>query len=342
MISSRPASDLYKPNSCTWRKVPNNETLIDHITTQHAITKITDLREDKKPFFMAVGFSKPHLCHACPEAYFKYYRMEAGQFMCNLSWQKPPYLPHAKMAQFKEGISNLELGYMPMKLLREMRVAYFACVSYVDELIGRLIGTLKERGLHRTTAIVLTADHGFHLGDNNRYGKYSNHEIANRVPLIIHIPGRTDHGVSSRSLAELVDLFPTLVEAVGLPPIPSCPRQSRDVRLCTDGISLLPLIDKPHVDLKRFAFSQIRLDDPDFQQFTIRSDRYRYISNIYRVNTCGKGDNTTEWRRYRDRLYDLTSDPLETSNLINNSTYNNVIHTLQQQLDQHVYTIKCI
>ena len=331
----------YRTHDCNWFMTPDNDTLTDDVTAHNGIEMLNEFGKDpSRPFFMAVGFQKPHISHACPERFFKHYMMEVGQFMYNKSWQQPPYNPNVDMVQFLEGISNDELGYIPRQTLKEIRRAYFACVSYIDFLIHKLINTLKDNDLLKSTAIVITSDHGYHLGDNNQYGKYSNHEIANRVPLIIHIPGRTDHGVTSRSLTELVDLFPSLVEAVGLPPIPSCPRQSRDVRLCTDGVSLLPLIDKPERNLKHFAFSQVQRGQM-VREYSIRNTHFRFISSIVLDNGEYPCHGESRWRERTDRLFDLNLDPVEAHDVVNVPRYQNVTTRLRKKLQTSIYVHNC-
>jgi len=136
---------------------------------------------------------------------------------------------------------------LPVEVIRALRLAYYCSVSYIDDLVGRNISELKSQKLLDSTVIAFMGDHGWHLGEKNMWGKHTNFELATRAPLMIKIPGLTDAPSTERGLfydkpVEFVDLFPSLVEAAGFPPLSVCPKYSRNVALCTEGASLLSLI----------------------------------------------------------------------------------------------------
>ena len=138
-----------------------------------------------------------------------------------------------------------------------MRRAYYAAVSYVDYNIGLLLDELSTLGLADNTIVVLWGDNGQHLGEHAEWDKLTLFEVANRVPLMVSVPGLTDSGVRSDRLTELVDIFPTLVEATGFPPLDLCPVDSTHVELCREGDSLMPLIqDSVTRDWKEAVFWQ--------------------------------------------------------------------------------------
>lgn len=163
---------------------------------------------------------------------------------------------------------------------------YYACVSYIDAQIGKLLDTLDETGLSENTVIVLWGDHGFHLGENNIWGKHCLFEDAILSPLIMKIPGQAG-GKRTKGLTEFVDIYPTLCDLAGLP---------KSAHL--EGSSLVPLIHNPDRPWKKAAFTHYR------DGISMRTNRYRY----------------TEWRDdegnlYARMLYDLQEDPEENMNI---------------------------
>ena len=132
-----------------------------------------------------------------------------------------------------------------LKQVKELRRAYYAAVSYVDYNIGLLLDELSTLGLADNTIVVLWGDNGQQLGEHAEWDKKTRFEVASRVPLMVRVPGLTDSGVRSDRLTESVDIFPTLVEAAGFPPLDLCPVDSTDVELCREGDSLLPLVKNP-------------------------------------------------------------------------------------------------
>ncbi|CAH0382760.1 unnamed protein product [Bemisia tabaci] len=214
--------------------------------------------DKSKKFFLAVGFHKPHIPLKYPHEYLRFHPFD------NVSVpalrQKPIDLPSVAWNPWtdvrdRDDIKALNVsfpyGRMKDKWVRLIRQSYFAAVSYIDDLIGHLLSSLSASGLEKDTIVLLTSDHGWSLGEHGEWSKYSNFERAVRVPFILKIPGKTDGSdpyTNSFSyvdeLIELVDIFPTLVDLVGLKPLPLCPVDSRTVELCSEGISLVPLINQ--------------------------------------------------------------------------------------------------
>ena len=289
----------YAPNRDYWKldrtvsyyEVSNTEEsttpLPDAQVTDWAVDKLDSLAPDaisgSTPFFMAVGYHKPHMPYACPDEYFDVYP--------SVSIANNPYPPqnmppvawygNNELRQYDDIAALPYTGHWQDDILGEdmainLRRGYYSCVSYLDVQIGVLLGRLSDLNLADDTIVALVSDHGFQLGESAEWGKFTNFERAVRVPMMIRIPGTTDAGVVSDELVELVDLFPTLVEATGhssLDECPKAPRQSDDVALCTEGTSLMPLADQSYTEWKQYAFSQWMASESTMG-YTIRSERY--------------------------------------------------------------------
>jgi iduronate 2-sulfatase len=181
----------------------------------------------------------------------------------------------------------------------EARHGYYAATSYMDAQLGKVIAELDRLGLAEDTVIVFWSDNGYHLGEQGMWGKTSNYEVSAQVPLIVVAPGTTTGGTRSRSLVELLDLFPTLVDLCGLPPLTGL-----------EGTTLRPVLRDSRVSVKPAAFTQAprppnnQGGQSDTMGYSLRDERYRY----------------TEWREWStgqlraSEIYDHESDPDETIN----------------------------
>ena len=204
-------------------------------------------------------------------------------------------------------------GPLPMKLQRNLVHAYFACVSYIDAQIGRVLDELDKQGLRDKTIVVLLGDHGYQLGEHGTWNKRTNWEIATRVPLFISIPGTSADGQKTDALAELVDLYPTLAAACGLP-LPDK----------LEGKDLAPLLKDPKTPWKSAAFSvyekQVKGMGTTLGR-AIRTDRYRFIE---------WAGNASDKKVYE--LYDEQSDPMENTNIADLPENKPLVDELKQQL----------
>lgn len=225
-----------------------DQTYNDGYNTDLAIATMKDmLKKGDKPFFLGLGFYKPHLNFVAPKRYWDLYDPE-----------KIPLAEHADGPQNGAAMglhASFELrtrhgipksGPIGPELARTLRHAYLACVSYVDAQIGRMIAALEEAGIRDNTIIVVWGDHGWHLGDMGIWGKATNYEIATRVPLMIWTPGMPgkNRGRKTDALVELVDLYPTLCDLAGI----SLPAH-------LEGRSFKPLLADPDRPWKKAAFS---------------------------------------------------------------------------------------
>ncbi|MCB1121827.1 MAG: sulfatase [Verrucomicrobiae bacterium] len=262
-----------------------------------------------QPFFLGVGFFRPHLPFVAPRRYFDLYPIETLTLPenRNLPQGAPPFAVHdsSELRTYTDvGKEEVLTEKKQLQLLR----AYYACVSYVDAQIGRVLQALKEQNLRSNTVIVLWSDHGYHFGEHGTWNKATNFEEATRVTLIVSHPGQKNHGKHSDSLVELIDLYPTLSEICGLP-VPDG----------LEGISFKPLLANPDRPWKSAAFSQIEVKG--VPGFTMRSDRYRY----------------TEWIRDGEvvttELYDHQRDPGENFDIAESAENLAVLQALKSQFD---------
>jgi iduronate 2-sulfatase len=292
----------------------------DGQTAIRAIDTLRQLKESKQPFFLAVGFVKPHLTFSCPKKYWDLYPADTIRLPKNAS--PPSNVPRPSLHNAYElrtygGVPSE--GEIDNRLALQLIRGYRACVSFLDAQVGRVIDELDRLGLREKTTIVFWGDHGYHLGENGLFTKMTNFEIGTRVPLIVDFSDRGEPGQVIDGLVELVDLYPSLVEHAGLP---------KPTHL--EGTSFLPLLVNPKLDWKKAAFSEYLRNGssklmgrgPDkYRGRSIRTDQYRYTEWI--------GPKQEDAGR---ELYDHRSDPNETQNLANDPLHVETVHQLSQQL----------
>jgi len=271
--------------------VPDN-TFADGATADRAIELLREIKD--KPFFLAVGFRKPHLPFVAPKNYYDMYPLDKVKLADNP--YPPRDCPEIAMHRWPE-LRNYKgmpkKGDLSDKQARELRRGYYAATSYTDAQIGRVIGELDRLGLRDNTVIVLWGDHGWQLGEHGEWTKHTNFEIATRVPLIISAPGQKQVGTRTEAFAEFVDIYPTLCDLCGLP-MPNG----------LEGTSLKPVLSDSKRQVKTAAFSQYPRDK--VMGHSIRTDRYRY----------------TEWAEpgkepAAREVYDHKTDPKENVNIAN-------------------------
>ena len=268
----------------------DDEGYPDGLTAALAVQKIKELSSQDKPFFLGVGFFKPHLPFNAPQKYWDLYH--------------PDDIPPSPFSDIPEGMNKASLhnsmelnsykkgderGSLEQSVsdqyAKKLRHAYMACVSYVDAQIGKVLDALKKEGLEKNTIVVLWGDHGWHLGDSRVWGKHTLSEWSLRSPLIISLPNQKTTIVRNEVIGS-IDIYPTLMEITGL----ALPKS-------LDGKSLSPLMrnnNKINWDQKAWSYYN--------HGVTMRTDRYRitkYLRN-------GKSDI---------ELYDHATDPYETKNI---------------------------
>lgn len=265
-----------------------------------AIEQLNALKDG--PFFLAVGFHKPHLPFNAPKRYWDLYDRATVPLAAN---PFPIAGAHPwTVTDFGElrGYSDMPAkGPISEADARRLVHGYLACISYVDAQIGRVIAELERLGLRDDTVICLWGDHGWKLGEHASWCKHTNTEIDTNAPLIIATPETRGRGAVSEALVEFVDIYPTLSAACGL-----------DIPAHCEGASLMPLLHHPQRPGKRAAFSQYpRGGNPALMGCALRDDRFRYV----------------EWRP-RDgspctafELYDHQVDPQENRNVVDDPAY---------------------
>ncbi len=265
-------------------------------------TEAIKLMEEHKngPFFLAVGFYKPHCPWVAPQKWFDMYS--------TVQEVLPPIAPNWKStvpaAAYDTGAEWPYRGVTPEQA-QECRRAYHATISYVDSQIGRVVDALDRLGLAENTVIVFISDHGYHLGEHGLWMKQTCFEEAARIPMIIVAPKAAANGKASKRTIELVDIYPTLTDLAGV--------KAPDG---LQGVSLRPLLDNADAAWNRAAYTQtVTKGKNKVQGYSVRTERWRF----------------TEWQ-YGEKgmeLYDHDKDPQELNNLANDPAYSTVVAELK-------------
>ena len=290
-----------------------------------AAARIREFAQTQQPFFLAVGFVKPHLPFIAPKKYWDLYdsrSLPLAPFQ-QLPLQSPHDLGFYSHSGELRHYSNVsKTGPIPEPLQRELVHGYAACVSYIDAQVGLLIRTLEECRIADNTIICFWGDHGFHLGEHGHWGKLTNYEDATRSPLIIAAPGFVGGGQVT-ALTEFLDLYPTLCELAGLP-IPAH----------VEGKSLVPLLRGEDVTLHEAAITQMlrRSGKNATMGWSLRTRRYRYLE--WRIANLGNNKPVFGKEPIAVELYDYGTDPLERENLADRPEYARVLKTRQQLFDK--------
>ena len=324
------------------RHLPLRDDTIKNLATDHLVECADGFRNKNENFFLAIGFHKPHLSFTCPREFYDLYPFhkvtEAANDFCPYKMPREAWSNSREvrnwpnMQRYNDSWSiNSTFGHQ--KTI-ELRRGYYSCVSYIDSLVGDILEKVDELDLGKDTIVAFLGDHGYHLGENGIWAKSTVFEVATHVPLMISIPGRTDTGIESDNLVELVDLFPTLVEAAGLDPLLPCKTKHPErMALCTEGISMLPLIAQPDSNKwKTHVFSQYPnpdfKEDEDYMGYSLRTPKYRYNEWV-NVSLL----SSEYWPEpHNVELYDIENDPGQTVNIADNSAYASIIETLSDKL----------
>ena len=249
-----------------------------------------------QPFFLAVGFWRPHLPFLAPKRYWD--RYDPASLTLPERFAAPSRVPEIALHDSRElkGYGPDPANVSPAER-RELWHGYYASISYMDQQVGKLLTTLEETGLREKTIVVFWSDHGFHLGQHSLWCKTSCFELDARVPLMISAPAMPK-GQTTNAIAELIDLYPTIAELCDLP------------EPMTEGTSLVPVLRVADNSVKDFALTQhprpaYYKGEPEAMGYSITDGRYRY----------------TEWRDWQTKepvaieLYDHKIDPDEMQNI---------------------------
>lgn len=261
-----------------------------------AATKAIELLQahKKKPFFLAVGFVRPHYPMVAPPKYFDHYPISKIKLPKKVANDHDD-IPAAGMARATS--QKIGIDKYPDNIKR-MWAGYYAAVTFMDEQVGRILDELDRLGLRDNTVVVFTSDHGYHLGEHDFWLKANVHEEVTHVPLIISAPGRKPGRAAT--FAELVDIYPTVTQLAGLP-IPEN----------IVGRSLVPALEDPKAVIREFAYSG------GGQQRSLRSNRWAYMS-------YGKKGG--------EELYEMQSDPGQFVNLAKDPRHTDVVKKFRERL----------
>jgi iduronate 2-sulfatase len=282
----------------------------DGMLTDRAIETLQAVKGE--PFFLAVGYYKPHLAFACPKRYWDLYPREEIDLADNPF--RPKGAPDIALHNWGELRAYHDIpkqGPLSDEQARELIHGYYACTSFIDAQVGRLLDELDRLGLRENTVIALWGDHGWNLGEHGLWCKHCNYETSVHSPLLISAPGQRAAGQPANALTEFVDIYPTLAELCGIP----LPQH-------LEGMSLVPLMNDPQTPWKRAAFSQYPRGG-NVMGYSMRTDRYRY----------------TEWIRAGEEvvareLYDHQEDPGENVNIADAAENAETVQQLSQWLDE--------
>lgn len=271
--------------------------------------KLLEANKDR-PFFLAVGFYKPHCPWVAPKKWFDLYKLEQEVLPpIAADWKKtvPEYAYAGAPAWPYRGVTPEQA--------RECRLGYHATISFLDAQIGRIIEALDRLGLAENTIIVFWSDHGYHLGEHGLWMKQTCYEEATRVPLIVVAPKVTRAGGVSPRTVELVDMYPTLTDLAGI----AAPSN-------LEGVSLKPLLENPQAPWGRAAYSQVnRAGSGGVQGYSVRTERWRFTEWDYGE----KGMELYDHDKDPQELTNVASDPANVSTVAELKALNRKMHPVK-------------
>lgn len=313
-----------------WEAADVHDTMYyDGAQNELAKKTLTRLAKMDKPFYMGLGFFRPHLPFAVPKKYWDMYDPEKIPLASNPN--VPEGAPDHTMNSMYElrhydgfnHIGHPQSSYrMSEDTSRILKHGYYASVSYVDALLGNLISHMKEIGIYENTIIIIWGDHGWKLGDHNSWGKMTNYNIDLKVPMIIRYPDQENRGAQTFEIIELIDMFPSLCELADI-----------EIPDYMQGTSFVPLIKDPERKWKSAAFSQFHrrpkhsTDGKRYMGYSMNTKKYHYIEwYSWDPKSGTRGDlKSTE-------LYNSENDPFEKINIASKPNLSKVVEDLSNQL----------
>lgn len=294
-----------------------DETYADGAIAAMAVETLGTLSKKDEPFFLAVGFLKPHLPFVSPKKYWDLY--ERSQFNLPENYLVPPKdappFAGTTWGELRAYSDMPQEGPLSDEKALELIHGYYAALSYTDTQIGKVLDELDRLGLAENTIVVAWGDHGWKLGEHGMWCKHTNFELDAHTVLLMRAPGKKA-GVKSAGLVEFVDIYPTLADLAGLP-IP------QDL----EGASFAPLLDEPDRAWKAAAFSQYPrgYERTQLMGYSMRTDRYRF----------------TRWVERKDpkkvvavELYDHETDPAENVNVAGDAQFAKAVAELNALADR--------
>ena len=299
-------------NGPAWEAEDVEDTLYyDGAQAALAMRTLDRLAQQDQPFYLGMGFFRPHLPFAAPKKYWDLYDRNAIPLATN------PFIPEDAPVMSMNSMYELRVydGFSYLKhpsvsnisedTSRILKHGYYASVSYVDAQVGKLIQKLKDLGIYDNTIIIVWGDHGWKLGEHHSWCKQTNYAVDLQVPLILASPDQPNRGKQTYALTELVDLFPSLCDLAGIPK-PGY----------LEGTSFVPLLENPDQPWKDAVFSQfhrrprISPDGGRYMGYSIKTKDHHYIEWYqWNAETGMRGDSVT------CELYDSLEDPNENVNI---------------------------
>ncbi|VGO18643.1 sulfatase [Pontiella sulfatireligans] len=273
--------------------------------TQKVIEDMRRLSKQDQPFFLTAGFWKPHLPFCAPKKYWDLYSDDEIKLADNQ--YKPENAPKQAMHKWQELRNYLDVpqkGPVPPDMQKKLVHGYYACVSYVDAQVGKLLDELEALGLKENTIVILWGDHGWHLGEHSLWAKHCNFNRVLNAPLIVSAPGLSQ-GLQTEAITEFIDIYPSLCDLAGI---------KKPDHLA--GTSFVPVLQNPARSVKEYAFCRFQKGE------SVVSATYNY----------------TEWYNYKTgevdarMLYNLDKDPAENTNISENPEYAGVVKKMSDQL----------
>jgi iduronate 2-sulfatase len=328
----------------------------EDLIASRASEVITQFAQDtdpqKAPLYVAVGFYRPHLPFWADEATYELYP-EDEVMMPEYPYVPENYPPTAwagyvaelsfyqdiQRYLFSQGQPPVPYNTtLPDAMMRRLRRAYYAAVTGTDTLFGKLIQTLEENDMEDDTIIIYQSDHGFLLGEHGEWSKFRSFDLSIRVPFIIRVPGMNQRR-EVESIVELVDVFPTLVDILGLPELPVCPEDNKHIPLCTEGKSFKGLIEyTPSINgrvqsWRKPSFSGVTINVPPYLYAweCVRDENYKYVRYMdYNTTT-----NDPIFDALRgEELYDYNVNLNETINFADDTRYRLVKKAMIRELQK--------
>jgi arylsulfatase A-like enzyme len=281
----------------------------DGMIADEAMRKLAELNNSKQPFFLAVGFLKPHLPFNAPKKYWDLYdhdKIELPAYM-----KKPKDAPDECMHNFGELRNYTDVpdeGPMDEAFMRKLIHGYYACVSYTDAQIGKVLNELERLGLAENTIVILWGDHGWHLGEHGLWCKHCNFEKVLHTPLILKAPGKKPN-IETDALVEYVDVYPSLCELAGL-----------SIPFHTQGKSFVTLTENPDAKWKEEVYCRWMKGE------TVVTQTHSYTEWL--------NDKTNEVSARM--LYDLKNDREETVNISEKAENKILVQQLSEKLKKYI------
>jgi iduronate 2-sulfatase len=316
-------------NGPAWESEDVHDTLyFDGAQAELAKRTLKRLSKSKEPFFLALGFFRPHLPFAAPKAYWDLYdRNELPLAPNDFLPDGSPIFSSNSMYELRgyDGFKHLKhpsVSSISEDTARTLKHGYYASVSYVDAQLGKVVAALKEYQLDKNTIIIVWGDHGWKLGEHNSWCKQTNFDIDIHVPLIVYDPRSENGGAQISGITELIDMYPSMCEMAGI-----------EIPKYLQGTSFVPLLKDPERAWKKAAFSQfhrrpkVTPDGGRYMGYSMRTATHHYIEWYQWNPELGeRGD------LMGTELYDNEIDPQENKNVAMSAEYDSLRQSLSTQL----------